>query len=171
MLRSPTAKHLYSWEVLMCNINILPSKATMHTRISKAISIMCTETHAHRHIYRLFSSVFLHERNQCAGRCRTRGDPSSPSQIYCCFNWENMLCRNSKRTLSASSLRIVIYGLARGFFCVTGGWEGQYILPAWKLQVPWMDLYCPASFLKEPSCYAQERINKVVNLVLQELSA
>lgn len=125
MLRSPTAKHLYIWEVLMCDINILPSKATMYTRMSKAISIICTETHAHRHIYRIFSCVFLHECNHCAGRSRRRGD--SPSQIYCCFKWENTLCRNSERTFFlASSLKVVIHAVMRVFY-VASWWGGQYI--------------------------------------------
>lgn len=55
--RSPTVKHLYIWEVLMCDINILPSKATMYTRTSKAISAICTQKHARRHTWRIFFSV------------------------------------------------------------------------------------------------------------------
>lgn len=126
MLRSPTAKQLYIWEVLMCDINILPSKATMYTRTSKAISIICAETHAHRHIYRIFSGVFLHACNHCARRSRTRGDPPFPSQIYCCFKWENTLCRNSERTVSKQPVVSKLqYTLYEGFFNVTGWWGGH----------------------------------------------
>lgn len=58
MLSSPIAKLLYIWEVLMCDINILPSKATMYTRTSKPISIICTETHTH--IYTEDSPVYFY---------------------------------------------------------------------------------------------------------------
>lgn len=167
MLRSPTAKHLYIWEVLMCDINIFPSKATMYTRTSKAIIIICTETHTHRHIYRIFSTGFLHECNHCTGRSRTRGDPSSPLQIYCCFKWENTLCKNSERTfLFSQQFKNCNMHFNKGFFYVTGWWGGHeregntYIFSMRAMRVPWVDCYCPAPLLKEPSCHAQEGINK-----------
>lgn len=139
MLRSPTAKHLYIWEVLMCDINIFPSKATMYTRTSKAI-IIRTETRTHRHIYRIFFTVFLHECNHCAGRSRTRGDPSSPLQIYCCFKWENTLCKNSERTfLFSQQFKNCNMHFNKGvFFMLQDGGEGMkgreiHIFSAWKL--------------------------------------
>ena len=146
-LRSPTAKHLYIWEVLMCDINILPSTATMYTKTSEAISIIRTETHAHRHIYRIFSSVFLHECNHCAGRSRTRGDSPSPLHTYCCFKWENTLWRNSEQTIfSGQQIKNCnIFFNKVFFFNATGWWRGhekegnRHIFSMRAVRVPWVD--------------------------------
>lgn len=104
-LRSPTAKHLYIWEVLMCDINILPSKATMYTRMSKAISVMCTQKHTHTgtHVEHTLTvqGVLGH---------LGKGDSPSPSQLYRCLKWENILHTTAKEELFLpSSLKIIIY--------------------------------------------------------------
>lgn len=139
-LRSPTAKRLYIWEALMCDRNILPSKATTYTRTSKAISTTRAEMHAHGHHYKIFCNVFLNECNHCAGRSGTRGHSPSSQQINYCFKWTVQ----EHTSFPSNSFNVVIHASTRRYFIPQASGEGtKGRNSAWELCEGLLSPSCP----------------------------